>query len=101
MQHDSSEDKDTRSQPQRQRSSFLANKRSSVLLALAAAMLIVGISFSLNHPTTAKAATWTQIWSDEFNGAANTGVNTSNWLYDTGTGYGCSGCPGNWGTGEV
>jgi hypothetical protein len=49
----------------------------------------------------AHAASWNEIWNDEFSGAANTGVNTPNWLYDTGTGYGCSGCPGNWGTGEV
>jgi hypothetical protein len=36
----------------------------------------------------AKAATWTQIFDDEFNGSAGTGVNTSNWIYDTGTGFG-------------
>jgi beta-glucanase (GH16 family) len=44
---------------------------------------------------------WTLAWSDEFNGAAHTGVNTANWLYDTGAGYGCPGCPSNWGTHEV
>ena len=49
----------------------------------------------------AHAASFTQVWSDEFNGPANTGVSTTNWLYDTGTGYGCAGCPNNWGTGEV
>ncbi len=36
--------------------------------------------------------TWTPVWSDDFNGAAGTGVDPANWLYDTGTG---------WGTGEV
>jgi len=41
----------------------------------------------------AHAATWTQIWSDEFNGAAGTGVDTSNWIYDTGQGI--------FGTGEI
>jgi beta-glucanase (GH16 family) len=56
---------------------------------------------NLNGLSHANAATWTQVWSDEFNGSANTGVSTSNWLYDTGTGYGCSGCPANWGTGEI
>jgi hypothetical protein len=101
MQRFSHGDKDTSSQPQRQRLSLFNNKRYTALLALAAAMLIVGISFSLGRPTTAQAATWTQVWSDEFNGAANTGVSTSNWLYDTGTGYGCAGCPGGWGTGEI
>ncbi len=92
---------DTGSPPQRQSSSRLTRKTYTALLALAAAVLILGISFSFGRTPTARAATWTQIWGDEFNGAANTGVNTSNWLYDTGTGYGCSGCPSNWGTGEV
>src|SRR5215813_5736444 len=50
-------------------------------------------------PTNAQSGFVLQ-FSDEFNGAANTGVNTSNWLYDTGTCY--PGCPAaNWGTGEV
>ena len=40
-------------------------------------------------------------WNDEFNGAAGTGVKKANWIYDTGTGYGCAGCLFNWGTGEV
>ncbi len=93
--------KDTSSQPQRQRSLIVSRKLLTALLALTAAVLILGISFRFGEIPSARAATWTQIWSDEFSGAANTGVNTSNWLYDTGTGYGCSGCPANWGTGEV
>jgi UDP-glucose 4-epimerase len=36
-------------------------------------------------PQSARAATWTQIFGDEFNAADGTGVNTANWLYDTGT----------------
>ncbi len=44
---------------------------------------------------------WVLTWGDEFNAAANTGVDTGDWLYDTGTGYACPGCPANWGTGEV
>jgi len=44
---------------------------------------------------------WTLVWSDEFNGAAGIGVDAQNWLYDIGTGYGCAGCPSNWGTGEI
>jgi hypothetical protein len=50
---------------------------------------------------TAHAASWNLVWQDEFSGGAGTGVNSSNWLYDLGTGYGCAGCPSNWGTGEV
>lgn len=44
-------------------------------------------------------AGWTQVFVDDFNGAAGTGANTSNWQYATGTSY--PGGPANWGTGEV
>ncbi|HLB78698.1 MAG TPA: 1,3-beta-glucanase, partial [Candidatus Dormibacteraeota bacterium] len=73
-----------------------------------ATMLIIGTLLSaalsvgpLSGTASAKAGGWRLIWSDEFNGAAGTGVNTANWIYDTGTGYSCAGCPSNWGTGEV
>lgn len=46
----------------------------------------------------AHAFSWTLVWNDEFNGSGAVG---SDWIYDTGTGYGCAGCPTNWGTGEV
>jgi len=52
----------------------------------------------LSNVSTARAATWTQTWSDEFNGSAGTGVSSANWLYDTGTSY--PGGAANWGTGE-
>jgi beta-glucanase (GH16 family) len=39
------------------------------------------------------------IFSDDFTGAAGTGLNRTNWLYDIGTGY--PGGASNWGTGEV
>jgi beta-glucanase (GH16 family) len=42
---------------------------------------------------------FTRVWSDEFNGAAGTGVDRQNWIYDIGTGY--PGGPPNWGTGEI
>jgi beta-glucanase (GH16 family) len=42
---------------------------------------------------------WSTVFSDDFTGAAGSGLNTSDWLYDTGTGY--SGGAANWGTGEV
>jgi hypothetical protein len=41
----------------------------------------------------------TTVFSDDFTGAAGSGLNTANWLYDTGTSY--PGGAGNWGTGEV
>ncbi|MEU1048538.1 glycoside hydrolase family 16 protein [Streptomyces sp. NPDC005897] len=42
---------------------------------------------------------WTQVFADDFDGAAGSGVNTANWQYDTGTSY--PGGPANWGTGEI
>ncbi len=77
--------------------------RSSLFIV--ALFIVAAFSASFIQPTPASAkpasqAGMTLIWSDEFSGAANTGVNTGNWLYDTGTCY--PGCPAaNWGTGEV
>src|SRR5579859_6695330 len=67
-----------------------------VFLIAVASLSLLSDAFTANAQTN-----WTLQWSDEFNGASGTGVNTSNWLYDSGTGYGCPGCPGQWGTGEV
>ncbi len=65
-----------------------------VTLLLILSLMVAAISVVSSrgiHKAHADTA-WTPIWSDDFNGAAGTGVNTSNWLYDTGTG---------WGTGEI
>ena len=59
--------------------------------------MFIGLAFHIDQPTV-HALSWTLIWSDEFNGSG--GV-SNDWIYDTGTGYGCVGCPANWGTGEV
>ncbi|MEU4426298.1 carbohydrate-binding protein [Actinoplanes sp. NPDC024001] len=73
------------------------------LFVVAAAMLTVGASATF--VATADAAVppppsgMSLVFSDDFTGAAGTGVNRSNWLYSTGTGY-PGGAP-NWGTGEV
>ncbi|MFF6779471.1 carbohydrate-binding protein [Streptomyces sp. NPDC012510] len=70
------------------------------LLAMAAA-----VALATAWATTAQGAAptppagWTQVFVDDFNGAAGTGVNTANWQYATGTSY--PGGPANWGTGEV
>jgi hypothetical protein len=48
-------------------------------------------------PTT--AAAWTTMFRDDFNGAAGSRLNGSDWLYDIGTSY--SGGAPNWGTGEI
>ncbi|WP_306206961.1 carbohydrate-binding protein [Actinoplanes sp. RD1] len=42
---------------------------------------------------------WTQVWADDFTGAANALPSSDNWIFDTGTSY--PGGPANWGTGEI
>ncbi|MCO8273991.1 carbohydrate-binding protein [Actinoplanes sp. TRM 88003] len=42
---------------------------------------------------------WTQVWADDFTGAAGTLPNGANWIIDTGTSY--PGGPPQWGTGEI
>lgn len=72
-------------------------------------LLALGLSVSLaasctggparKATTTASGPGWTLVWSDDFNGAANTGLSHSDWLYDVGTGY--PGGAAKWGTGEI
>jgi Glycosyl hydrolases family 16 len=71
-----------------------------VTLVVIGSLILTALSFvPSSRISSARAASWSLIWSDEFSGAANTGVNTPNWLYDTGTSY--PGGAANWGTGEV
>jgi beta-glucanase (GH16 family) len=57
------------------------------------------------QPTAATAALpappagWTQVWADDFTGAAQSGADAANWRYDLGTSY--PGGAANWGTGEI
>ncbi|WP_254550195.1 ricin-type beta-trefoil lectin domain protein [Catellatospora tritici] len=44
-------------------------------------------------------AGWTQVYGEDFNGSAGSGLNTANWLYDIGHNY--PGGAANWGTGEI
>ena len=61
----------------------------TAMLLTVASLILVALNVAPAHVTAAaRATTWTQIWSDEFNGAAGTGVNPSNWQYDLGTGFG-------------
>ncbi|MGW0589147.1 galactose-binding domain-containing protein [Streptosporangium sp. NPDC002607] len=43
--------------------------------------------------------TWTEVWKDDFNGAAGTSPSAADWILRTGTSY--PGGAANWGTGEV
>ena len=67
-------------------------------LGLAAVAATAG-TLPANASAPTPPAGWTQVFLDDFNGAAGSGVNTSNWQYATGIGY--PGGPANWGTGEV
>jgi beta-glucanase (GH16 family) len=67
-------------------------------LGLAAAAATVA-SPAANASPPAPSSGWSQVFLDDFDGPAGSGVNTANWQYDTGTSY--PGGAANWGTGEV
>ncbi|MER6014363.1 glycoside hydrolase family 16 protein [Streptomyces bluensis] len=70
------------------------------LLALVGALSLAAAGASAAQASAPTPPTgWTQVFVDDFDGPAGTGVNTSNWQYATGTSY--PGGPANWGTGEV
>ena len=93
-------------------------RRRGLLVGLAATTLVSAmLAIVPSHATTAPSADpaahtaalpddvpapppgWSTVFSDDFNGAAGSGLDTANWLYDLGTSY--PGGAGNWGTGEV
>ncbi|MFD8422756.1 glycoside hydrolase family 16 protein [Streptomyces sp. NPDC059466] len=77
--------------------------RRTLVAVLGTLSLVAAAAAAATLPANASAPTppsgWSQVFVDDFNGAAGTGVNTSNWQYDTGTSY--PGGAANWGTGEV
>ena len=91
--------------PRRGPGAFFRISFCAVLL-VAAATAVTAAARAASPPgrpaTLAQAATgWTLVWRDEFDGPQATGVDPGRWIVDTGTGYGCQGCPEQWGTGEV
>src|SRR3954454_21654134 len=62
----------------------------TLVAGLVAFAVLSGPASASAHPPSGVTLTW----SDEFNGAAGTGVNTTNWKYDTGPGS-------RFGTGEI
>ncbi|QFY07279.1 carbohydrate-binding protein [Nonomuraea phyllanthi] len=68
-----------------------------VLVALSGLLVKVAVSASASVPPTPSG--WSLVWSDDFNGTANTLPSSTNWIIDTGHAY--PGGPGNWGTGEI
>jgi len=77
--------------------------RRALLAVLSTLSLAAAAATAATLPADASAPTppagWSQVFVDDFNGSAGTGVNTTNWLYTTGTSY--PGGPANFGTGEV
>lgn len=71
-----------------------------VSLVMIASLTLAVLNFTVfTKAPDAHAASWTQVWGDDFSGSAGSAPSSSNWLYDTGTSY--PGGAGNWGTGEV
>ncbi|MFM9445819.1 glycoside hydrolase family 16 protein [Streptomyces acidiscabies] len=83
--------------------SGIPRRRRALIAVLSTLGLAAALATAATLPAGASAPTppsgWSQVFLDDFNGAAGTGVNTSNWQYSTGTSY--PGGPANWGTGEV
>ncbi|MGZ4358556.1 MAG: glycoside hydrolase family 16 protein [Gaiellaceae bacterium] len=85
-------------------------RRGRLLIAAAIAVvasvtLVPGGAFAHDggpgHGTTPPPPGFRLVWKDDFNGPRGWPVNPFNWIYDTGTGYGCAGCPTQWGTFEI
>ncbi|MFF1488724.1 glycoside hydrolase family 16 protein [Streptomyces sp. NPDC058319] len=87
-----------RSAPRRRRSARRALVAVLGTLGLAAA-LATAATLPADASAPAPPAGWTQVFLDDFDGAAGSGVDTSAWQYDTGTSY--PGGAAGWGTGEV
>jgi hypothetical protein len=83
--------------------SGIPRRRRTLVAVLSTLGLAAALATAAALPADASAPTpptgWSQVFLDDFNGSAGTGVNTSNWQYATGTSY--PGGPANWGTGEV
>ncbi|WP_328751787.1 glycoside hydrolase family 16 protein [Streptomyces sp. NBC_00285] len=84
-------------------SSGMSRRRRALVAVLSTLGLAAAAAGAATLPANASAPTppsgWSQVFLDDFNGSAGTGVSTSNWQYATGTSY--PGGPANWGTGEV
>ena len=80
-----------------------SRRRIRGVFAAAATVLVAATSaaFAMNADAAVPGAPagMSLVFSDDFTGAAGTGLNRSNWLYDIGHGY--PGGAANWGTGEI
>ncbi|MBL3668481.1 carbohydrate-binding protein [Streptomyces sp. M2CJ-2] len=95
---------DTSGTPRRSRSLRRPRPLRRALLAVVGTLGLTAAAVTAAVPSASAAAPpppsgWNQVFVDDFNGAAGSGVNTSDWRYATGRGY--PGGPANWGTGEI
>jgi hypothetical protein len=99
---------DSRTSPAAARLDLVSRRRGrrGLALAAAAALAVAGTPTILALTADAAQATvpaapsgWTTVFSDDFDGAAGTGLDRSDWLYDLGHSY--AGGAWNWGTGQV
>ncbi|ARP73224.1 1,3-beta-glucanase [Streptomyces pluripotens] len=77
--------------------------RRAIVAVITTIGLAAAVATTATTPADASAPSpppgWTQVFADDFNGPAGSAVDTTNWLYDTGTSY--PGGAAAWGTGEV
>ncbi|MBA2395860.1 MAG: family 16 glycosylhydrolase [Ktedonobacteraceae bacterium] len=77
-------------------SQYYRTSRTLFVVTLPLLALLISAAVGILSPYGIQKAhaapTWTPVWSDDFTGGAGTGLDTNNWRYDTGTG---------WGTGEI
>jgi hypothetical protein len=73
--------------------------RSLYAVAAAPVVLMAAALTMYALPSEAATGPWTEVWSDQFNGAAGQRLDTGNWIPQIGTSY--PGGAANWGTGEV
>ncbi|MGW7381803.1 glycoside hydrolase family 16 protein [Streptomyces sp. NPDC054794] len=77
--------------------------RRALVAVLGTLGLAAAVATAATLPANASAPTppsgWSQVFLDDFNGPAGSGINTADWRYTTGTSY--PGGPAGFGTGEV
>ena len=56
------------------------------MAGLSMPMVLAGLSCSSASGQQNAAPVWKQVWTDSFNGPADSGVNTKTWEYNTGHG---------------
>ncbi|MEU5771192.1 glycoside hydrolase family 16 protein [Streptomyces asoensis] len=83
--------------------SGIPRRRRALVAVLSTLGLAAAAAAAVTLPANASAPTpptgWSQVFLDDFTGAAGSAVSSTNWQYSTGTSY--PGGPANWGTGEV